>query len=161
MPTVTPVPIKNPPPLWRPTLANCRTLMRDLGAPAVLIEGVLRHTPFGPSISATLGLPEDMGDVSLTGHPAYRRAMHDIAGMVSFARMAAHSASGIDPVTASREPEHLSWEVIVLPKEVVLIARTGDADYGPFLLTEQEPDSRTLSMVGHQLDFAGIKVGDG
>jgi hypothetical protein len=160
MPTVIPIAIKNPPPLWRPILANCRALMREVGAPAILIEGGLRDTPFGPSIVATLGLPAEMGPVELSKYPSYRRAMHDAAGMIGFARMAAHGASGINPVTASREPEYVSWEVVVLPKDVVLIARTENADYGPFLLAEGIVDARRLALVARQLDFAGVCVGD-
>lgn len=160
MTTVTPIAIRNPPPLWRPILANCRLLMREVGAPAVLIDGGLRDTPFGPRIVATLGLPAGMAAIALTRHAAYRRAMHDAAGMIGFARMAAHGAGGIGPATASREPEYVSWEVVVLPKDVVLIARTEDADYGPFLLAEDAPDPRRLSLVARQLDFAGIVVGE-
>ncbi len=157
--TVTPIPLPAPPPLWTPILANCRALMREVGAPAILIEGSLRDGAFGPRMVATIGLPAEMGEVPITGYASYRRAMHDAAGMVSFVRMSAHSASGIDPVTASREPEHVSWDVVVLPTEVVLIARTEDADYGPFLLVEGAPDAGRLSSVAHQLAFAGIAVG--
>ena len=160
MPTVTPVRIDRPPPLWNPILANCRALMRDVGAPAVLINGSLRDTPFGPRMVATLGLPAEMGEIAIAGRPSYRRAMHDAAGMVTFARMAVHSASGISPVAASREPEHVSWEVVVLPADVVLIARTENADFGPFVLTEGIPDARRLALVARQLDFAGVTVGE-
>jgi hypothetical protein len=96
--------------------------MRDLGAPAVLIDGCLRDTPFGPRIIATLDLPPQMGKTALVRHPAYRLVMRDAAGMVAFSRMAAHGASGIDPITASREHEEVLWQVIVLPAGVVLIA---------------------------------------
>lgn len=160
MPAVTPVPIVNPPPLWKPVLANCRALMREVGAPAILIEGSLRDTPFGPRIVATLGLPAVMGPVAITGYLSYRRAMRDAAGLVGFVRMAAHSASGIGPAAASREPEDVSWDVIVLPADVVLIARTESADYGPFLLAEAAPEARHLTSVARQLDFAGIAVGE-
>lgn len=149
-----PILVSNPPPLWRPLLAHCRSIMRDLGAPAVLIDGCLRDTPFGPRIIATLDLPPRMGDAALSRHPSYRPAMRDAAGMVAFSRMAAHGASGIDPVTASREHEDVLWQVIVLPAGVVLIARTERADYGPFLLAESEPDERGIDLVSLQLDFA-------
>jgi hypothetical protein len=155
-----PVSIPNPPPLWHSQIAHCRTIRRDLGAPAVLIEGRLLDTPFGPRIAATLGLPEEMGPVALEGHPAYRPALRDAAGMVTFARMAALSASGIDPVTASREHEEAVWQLAVLPAGVVLIARTEEADFGPFLMAEVEPDERHLATVAAQLALAGITVGD-
>jgi hypothetical protein len=128
--------------------------MKDLGAPAILIDGCLRDTPFGPKIIATLDLPPQMGKIPLARHPAYRLVMRDAAGMVAFSRMAAHGASGIDPVTASREHEEVLWQVIVLPAGVVLIARTERADYGPFLLDESEPDKRRIDLVNLQLDFA-------
>jgi hypothetical protein len=138
--------------------------MRDLGAPAILIDGCLRDTPFGPRIIATLDLPPQMGPqqmsppqtgkTPLVRHPSYRLVMRDAAGMVAFSRMAAHGASGIDPVTASREHEEVLWQVIVLPAGVVLIARTERADYGPFLLDESEPDERRINLVNLQLDFA-------
>jgi hypothetical protein len=128
--------------------------MKDLGAPAILIDGCLRDTPFGPKIIATLDLPPQMGKIPLARHPAYRLVMRDAAGMVAFSRMAAHGASGIDPVTASREHEEVLWQVIVLPAGVVLIARTERADYGPFLLDESEPDERRIDLVNLQLDFA-------
>jgi hypothetical protein len=128
--------------------------MKDLGAPAILIDGCLRDTPFGPRIIATLDLPPQMGKIPLARHPAYRLVMRDAAGMVAFSRMAAHGASGIDPVTASREHEEVLWQVIVLPAGVVLIARTERADYGPFLLDESEPDERRINLVNLQLDFA-------
>jgi hypothetical protein len=128
--------------------------MRDLGAPAVLIDGSLRDTPFGPKIIATLDLPPQMGKTALSGHPAYRLVMRDAAGMVAFSRMAAHGASGIDPITASREQEEVTWQVIVLPAGVVLIARTEQADFGPFLLAESDPDERRIDLVNLQLDFA-------
>jgi hypothetical protein len=143
--------------------------MRDLGAPAILIDGCLRDTPFGPRIIATLDLPPQMrppqmgppqigspqtGKTPLVRHPSYRPVMRDAAGMVAFSRMAAHGASGIDPVTASREHEEVLWQVIVLPAGVVLIARTERADYGPFLLDESEPDKRRIDLVNLQLDFA-------
>jgi hypothetical protein len=128
--------------------------MKDLGAPAILIDGCLRDTPFGPKIIATLDLPPQMGKIPLSRHPAYRLVMRDAAGMVAFSRMAAHGASGIDPVTASREHEEVLWQVIVLPAGVVLIARTERADYGPFLLDESEPDKRRIDLVNLQLDFA-------
>jgi hypothetical protein len=143
--------------------------MKDLGAPAILIDGCLRDTPFGPRIIATLDLPPQMrppqmgppqigspqtGKTPLVRHPSYRPVMRDAAGMVAFSRMAAHGASGIDPVTASREHEEVLWQVIVLPAGVVLIARTERADYGPFLLDESEPDERRINLVNLQLDFA-------
>ncbi|HSK39583.1 MAG TPA: hypothetical protein VK943_07430 [Arenibaculum sp.] len=140
-------------------LGHCRSLMRDLGAPAVLVEGRLLDTPFGPRIAATLGVPSEMGPVTLSEHPAYRRAMRDAAGLVTFVRMAALGAAGIGPITASREPEAVLWQVVVLPAGVVLIARTEDADYGPFLLTEGEPAARSAVLAAIQLDFAGITVG--
>lgn len=155
----TTVRIGTPPPLWPSQLAHCRALMRDLRAPAILIEGRLTDTPFGPRIAATLDVPPEMGRVALTGHPAYRLAMRDAAGMVGFARMVALNASGVDPATASRELEDVLWQVIVLPAGVTLIARTEDADYGPFLLAEEEPDERLSALVGSQLSFAGITVG--
>jgi hypothetical protein len=80
--------------------------------------------------------------------------MRDAAGMVAFSRMAAHGASGIDPITASREHEEVLWQVIVLPAGVVLIARTEQADFGPFLLAETDPDERRIDLVNLQLDFA-------
>lgn len=160
MTRATPVHIGRPPPLWPSQLAHCRALMRDLGAPAILVEGRLMDTPFGPRIAATLDVPAEMGSVMLTGHPAYRRAMHDAAGMVTFARMVALNASGIDPVTASREHEAVLWQLVVLPAGVVLIARTEAADYGPFLLAEEEPDERQSALVERQLAFAGVTVGD-
>jgi hypothetical protein len=160
MPRCTPVLIPNPPPLWHPMLGHCRTLMRDLGASAILIEGRLLDTPFGPKIVATMSLPTEMGPVPLGAHSAYRRAMRDAAGMITFARMAAHSASGIDPITASCEPEDVLWQLVVLPAGVVLIARTKAADFGPFLLDEREPDQRALALVGLQMDFAGITLGE-
>lgn len=156
----TAVHIPKPPPLWPDVVAQCRTLMRDLRAPAVLIEGQLIDTPFGPRIAATLSLPPEMGAVPLTEHPAYRRAMRDAAGMVTFMRMAALNASGIDPVTASREPETVVWQVVVVPAGVTLIARTDSADFGPFLLSEDNPDEERTALVGRQLEFAGITVGD-
>jgi hypothetical protein len=128
--------------------------MRDLGAPAVLIDGCLRDTPFGPRIIATLDLPPQMGKTALIRHPAYRLVMRDAAGMVAFSRMAAHGASGIDPITVSREHEEVLWQVIVLPAGVVLIARTEQADFGPFLLAESDPDERRIDLVNLQLDFA-------
>jgi len=134
--------------------------MRDLGAPAVLIDGSLRDTPFGPRIIATLDLPPQMGKTPLVRHPAYRLVMRDAAGMVAFSRMAAHGASGIDPVTASREHEEVLWQVIVLPAGVVLIARTERANYGPFLLAESEPNEQRIDLVNLQLDFAVEPVGD-
>src|SRR4051794_34077758 len=132
-----PVRITNPPPLWRPLLAHCRSIMRDLGAPAVLIDGSLRDTPFGPRIIATLDLPPQMGKTPLVRHPAYRLVMRDAAGMVAFSRMAAHGASGIDPVTASREHEEGLWQGIGLPGRGVLIARTGGGTTGSILLDEK------------------------
>ncbi len=156
----TAVLIGKPPPLWPSQLAYCRTLMRDLSAPAILVEGRLMDTPFGPRIAATMDVPAEMGAVELTGHPAYRLAMRDAAGMVTFARMVALNASGIDPVTASREPESVLWQLVVLPAGVTLIARTDNADYGPFLLAEDEPDERLSALVDRQLSFAGITVGD-
>ncbi|PWC35308.1 hypothetical protein [Azospirillum sp. TSO22-1] len=156
----TTVRIGRPPPLWPSQLAHCRTLMRDFSAPAILVEGRLMETPFGPRIAATMDVPPEMGPVTLAGHPAYRLAMRDAAGMVTFARMVALNASGIDPVTASRELEDVLWQVIVLPAGVTLIARTEDADYGPFLLAEEEPDERLAALVDRQLSFAGITVGD-
>jgi hypothetical protein len=74
--------------------------------------------------------------------------------MVAFSRMAAHGASGIDPITASRKHEEVLWQVIVLPAGVVLIARTEQADFGPFLLAESDPDERRIDLVNLQLDFA-------
>lgn len=155
----TAVLIRRPPPLWPTQLVHCRTLMRDLGAPAILIEGQLIDSPFGPRIAATLDVPPEMGPVPLTGHPSYRRAMHDAAGMVTYARMAALTASGIGPVAASREPESVLWQLVVVPAGVILIARTATADFGPFLLSESEPDERLTALVDHQLSFAGITVG--
>lgn len=155
----TAVLIRRPPPLWPTQLVHCRTLMRDLGAPAILIEGQLIAGPFGPRIAATLDIPPEMGQVGLTAHPSYRRAMHDAAGMVTYARMAALSASGIGPVAASREPETVLWQLIVVPAGVALIARTETADYGPFHLSEAEPDERLTALVDRQLSFAGITVG--
>lgn len=160
MPRCNAVTITAPPPLWHQQIAHCRALMRDLGAPAILIEGRLMDTPFGPRIAATMDLPAEMGPVPLSGHPAYRLAMRDAAGMVTFARMAALGASGIDALTATSEPEEALWQVAVLPAGVVLIARTEEADFGPFLLAEGEPDPGHLHRVGLQLDFAGITVGD-
>lgn len=160
MPHCTLVPIPKPPPLWHPMLGHCRTLMRDLGASAVLIEGRLLGTLFGPKIVATVSLPSEMGPVPLGEHPAYRLAMRDAAGMITFARMVAHNASGIDPITASCEPEDVLWQLVVLPAGVVLIARTKKADYGPFLLNEREPDQRALALVSLQMDFAGITLGE-
>lgn len=160
MPHPNPVLVRNPPPLWRPMLAHCRTLMRDFGAPAVLVEGHLLDTVFGPRIVATLRLPPAMGPVRPDDHPAYRLAMRDAAGLVTFVRMAALGASGIDPVTASREPEAALWQVVVLPAGVVLIARTDEADFGPFLMADTEPTDRQTALVATQLDFAGITVGD-
>jgi len=158
----TAVLIPRPPPLWPSQVVHCRTLMRDLGAPAILIEGQLVDSPFGPRIAATLDVPPEMGPVPrLSEHPAYRLAMRDAAGMVTFARMAALNASGIDPITASREPQSVLWQLIVVPAGVALIARTDTADFGPFLLSEDEPDERLTTLVGHQLQFAGITVGDG
>ncbi|MCW2239030.1 hypothetical protein [Azospirillum canadense] len=133
--------------------------MRDIGAPAVIIEGGIRDTLYGPKMVATLAVPAAMGEVAITQHPSYRRAMQDAAGMVMFVRMAAHSASGIDPITASREAGEVSWDVIVLPTDVVLIGRTADADFGPFLLSEEPTDGHRLSKVARQLEFAGISVG--
>ncbi|HEY0835892.1 MAG TPA: hypothetical protein VGE72_18455 [Azospirillum sp.] len=156
----TAVHIPKPPPLWPDVVAQCRTLMRDLRAPAILIEGQLIDTPFGPRIAATLSLPPEMGPVPLTGHPAYRRAMRDAAGMVTFMRMAALNASGIDPATASREPETVVWQAVVVPAGVALIARTDSADFGPFLLSEDDPDEARTALVGRQLEFAGITVGE-
>src|SRR3546814_21048425 len=101
-----------------------------------------------------------MGPVPLGAHPAYRRAMRDAAGMLTFARMAAHGASGVDPITASCEPEDVLWQVVVLPAGVVLIARTKAADFGPFLLDERETDQRAIALVGLQMDFAGIALGE-
>jgi hypothetical protein len=157
----TPILIHNPPPLWRPLLSHCRALMRDLGAPAILIEGWLRDTPFGPKIIATLDLPPQMGRSHLSSHPAYRLAMRDAAGMVTFTRMVAHGASGISPATAAQAPataaqanDDVVWQVIVLPAGVVLVARSGEADYGPFLLTETEPDEHRIDLVDRQLTFA-------
>lgn len=160
MPCCIPVLIPNPPPLWHPMLAHCRMLMRDLGAPAVLIEGRLLATVFGPKIVATMSLPPAMGPVPLGEHPAYRLAMRDAAGMITFARMVAHSASGVDPITASCEPDDVLWELDVLPAGVVLIARTKEADFGPFLLDERVPDQRALALVGLQMGFAGITLGE-
>lgn len=156
----TTVRIGRPPPLWPEHLAHCRTLMRDFGSPAILVEGRLMDTPFGPRIAATMDVPPEMGEVRLTGHPSYKLAMRDAAGVVSFARMVALNASGVDPITASREPEEVLWQVIVLPAGVTLIARTDSADYGPFLLAEEEPDDRLSALIDHQLSFAGITVGD-
>lgn len=157
----TAVLIPKPPPLWPSQLAHCRTLMRDLGAPAVLVEGQLIDTPFGPRLAATMEVPPESGTaIALTGHPAYRLAMRDAAGMVTFARMAALNASGIDPVTASREPESVLWQLIVVPAGVALIARTEGADFGPFHLSEEEPDERQSALVDRQLEFAGITVGE-
>ncbi|MBP2295076.1 hypothetical protein [Azospirillum rugosum] len=133
--------------------------MRDIGAPAVIIEGCIRDTLYGPRMVATLAVSAAMGDVAIMQHPSYRRAMQDAAGMVMFVRMAAHNASGIDPVTASRVAEEVSWNVIVLPTDVVLIGRTADADFGPFLLSEHPADDHRLSKVARQLEFAGISVG--
>ncbi len=151
--------IRRPPPLWSTQLVHCRTLMRDLGAPAILIEGQVVDTPFGPHLAATLDVPPEMGPVSLTGHPSYRRVMHDAAGMVNYARMMALAASGVTPVTASREPESVLWQLVVVPAGVVLITRTATADYGPFLLCESAPDERLTTLASHQLSFAGITVG--
>ena len=36
----------------------------------------------------------------------------------------------------------------------VLIARTEQADFGPFLLEESDPDERRIDLVNLQLDFA-------
>ena len=41
---------------------------------------------------------------------------------------------------------------------VVLIARTEQADFGPFLLAESDPDERRIDLVNLQLDFA-VKPG--
>ena len=142
-------------------LASCRSLMRVFGAPAVLVEGQLRETVFGPRIVATLRLPPEMGPVPLDGHPAYRTAMRDAAGLVTFVRMTALAASGVNPVAASLEPERAEWQVVVLPAGVVLIARTEDADFGPFLMAEDEPSERQAALAAMQLEFAGITVGDG
>lgn len=155
----TTVPIGRPPPLWPSQLAHCRALMRDFGAPAIVVEGRLVDSPFGPRIAATLDVPPEMGAVFLAGHPAYRPAMRDAAGMVTFARMVALNASGIDPETAGREQPDVLWQVIVLPAGVALIARTEEADFGPFLLAEEEPDERLAALVDRQLSFAGITVG--
>ncbi|WP_207485956.1 hypothetical protein [Arenibaculum pallidiluteum] len=160
MSSLHPVLVRNPPPLWDPVLACCRSLMRAFGAPAVVVEGRLLDTVFGPRIAATLGLPPAMGPVVVSGHPAYRAAMRDAAGLVTFLRMTALAASGIGPVTASTEPETALWQVIVLPAGVVLIARTREADFGPFLMTLEEPTARQADLVAVQLDFAGIGVGD-
>ncbi|NYZ15984.1 hypothetical protein HL658_25885 [Azospirillum sp. RWY-5-1] len=156
----TPVLVPNPPPLWPSQVAHCLRLMRDLGAPAVLFEGQLIATPFGPRIAATMALSAEMGPVPLDEHPSYRPAMRDASAMVTFARMAALNASGIDPVTASTEPESALWQVVVVPAGVALIARTDNADFGPFLLSEREPDERQSMLVGRQLAFAGITVGE-
>src|SRR4051812_50055418 len=110
-----PVRISNPPPLWRPLLAHCRSIMKDLGAPAVLIDGCLRDTPFGPRIIATLDLPPQMGKTALVRHPAYRLVMRDAAGMVAFSRMAAHGARHIDPIPASRGQGGGLWPGIRVP----------------------------------------------
>jgi hypothetical protein len=149
-----PILIHNPPPLWRPLLTHCRALMRDLGAPAILIEGWLRDTPFGPKIIATLDLPPPMKSKHLSAHPAYRLVMRDAAGMVTFSRMIAHGASGIGLIAAAQSAEDVLWQVIVLPAGVVLVARTDQADFGPFLLTETEPDERRIDLVDLQLSFA-------
>lgn len=156
----TPVPIPNPPPLWPAQVAHCRTLMRDLGAPAVVIEGRMEDTPFGPRIVATLVFPAAMGEVALERHPAYRLAMRDASAMLTYARMTALNASGIDPVTATLTPESALWQVVVVPAGVALIARTDTADFGPFHLTEHEPDDRQSMLVGRQLSFAGVTVGN-
>lgn len=156
----TVVTITRPPPLWPSQIAHCRRMMRDLGAPAILIEGQLMDTPFGPRIAATMDVPPEMGPVALSAHPAYRPAMRDAAGMVTYARMVALNASGIDPITATREPEEVLWQVVVVPAGVALIARTHSADFGPFLLLEDELDTALGALVGRQLEFAGITVGD-
>jgi len=156
----TVVSISRPPPLWPSQIAHCRQMMRDLGAPAILIEGQLRDTPFGPRIAATMDVPPEMGPVALSAHPAYRPAMRDAAGMVTYARMVALNASGIDPITATREPEEVLWQVIVVPAGVALIARTQSADFGPFFLLESDLDAARSALVGRQLEFAGITVGD-
>jgi hypothetical protein len=161
MPRCNPVFIPNPPPLWHTQLVHCRAIRRDLGAPAVLIEGRLLDGPHGPRVAATVGLPPEMGEpIGLAAHPSYRAALRDAAGMLTFARMAALAASGIDPVTASSEPEEALWQLAVLPAGVVLIARTEEADFGPFLMAEGKPDEHQLDTVALQLDFAGITVGD-
>jgi hypothetical protein len=95
-----------------------------------------------------------MGRSHLSSHPAYRLAMRDAAGMVTFSRMVAHGASGISPATAAQPNDDVVWQVIVLPAGVVLVARSGEADFGPFLLTETEPDERRIDLVDRQLTFA-------
>ncbi|MBP2312652.1 hypothetical protein [Azospirillum soli] len=152
--------VTRPPPLWPSQIAHCRRMMRDLGAPAILIEGQLMDTPFGPRIAATMDVPPDMGPVALSAHPAYRPAMRDAAGMVTYARMVALNASGVGPLAATREPEDVVWQVVVVPAGVALIARTESADFGPFLLLEDGLDAALGALVGRQLEFAGITVGD-
>lgn len=152
--------VTRPPPLWPSQIAHCRRMMRDLGAPAILIEGQLMDTPFGPRIAATLDVPPDMGPVALSAHPAYRPAMRDAAGMVTYARMVALNASGVGPLAATREPEDVVWQVVVVPAGVALIARTESADFGPFLLLDEGGDAALGALVGRQLEFAGITVGD-
>src|SRR4051812_50047581 len=110
-----PVRISNPPPLWRPLLAHCRSIMKDLGAPAILIDGCLRDTPFGPRIIATLDLPPQMGKTALVRHPAYRLVMRDAAGKGGFSPKAAHGASNIDPITPRPEHEEVVWEGVGPP----------------------------------------------
>ena len=86
--------------------------------------------------------------------------MRDADGMVTYARMVALNASGIDPITATRELEEVLWPVIVVPAGVALIACTQAVDSGPFFLLESDPDAARSALVGRQLEFAGITVGD-
>ena len=153
MQRATSIILSAPPPLWASVRINLSCLMRDLGAPGILLEGRLIDTPFGPRIVATLDVPSAMGDVGLCRHPAYRRAMRDAAGLMTYVRMVAMGAGGIGPVTASREPEEVVWTVIALPAGMVLTASTEAADFGPFLLWTERPSERQVAMVERQLAF--------
>jgi|SRR4051794_5554675 hypothetical protein len=151
-----PLVLAAPPPVWDDQLALMRRMMRDLPAPALLLEGrLLTEAPTGPRIAALMDVPRAMGSVDLTRHPLYRKAMRGAAATITYVRMIALGTMGADPVTAVDEPEDTLHILVVLPDAAALVIRSAGADVARFLLFRSEPGVEALIRARQQLDFIG------
>ncbi len=151
--------LKGTPPLWEIERGHLLSIMRDIGAPALIVEGqMLMESPTGPRMVATLEAPPAMGpegERALRAHPRYRPAKHGLSRLMVYVRMMVLHAGGVDPVSARLEPLPLIYDLVTLPDGDALVIRTETEVLGNFLLWTSQPTEQDVRRAEQQLAFVG------
>ena len=151
--------LKGTPPLWEIERGHLLAIMRDIGAPALVVEGqILMESPTGPRMVATLEALPAMGaegERALRAHPRYRLAKHGLSRLMVYVRMMILHAGGVDPISARLEPLPWIYDLVTLPDGDALVIRTETEVLGQFLLWTSQPSEQDVRRAEHQFAFVG------